>query len=56
MEQPVSSPMLTHWINELMNLLAGNSRYVHYGRLMQLIFVLLVLIFLAIPIVLMLIS
>lgn len=47
--------MLTYWINELMNLLAGNSRYVRYGRVKQFIFVLLVLIFLTIPIVLMLV-
>ncbi|GAB4023245.1 hypothetical protein [Spirosoma koreense] len=31
--------MLTHWINELMNLIAGNSRYVRYSRIRQLAFV-----------------
>lgn len=42
--------MLTHWINELMNLLAGNSVYIHYDRGAQLRFVLFVVLFLAITI------
>ncbi|SFD83062.1 hypothetical protein [Spirosoma endophyticum] len=42
--------MLTHWINELMNLLAGNSVYVHYDRGAKLRFVLFVVLFLAITI------
>ena len=45
--------MLAQWINELMNLLAGNSRYVYYQPLTQLIFiVILLLLFLMIPILL----
>ena len=47
--------MLTHWINELMNLLSGNAVYVHYSRLSQLGFVGLVLLFWAITIALLLV-
>lgn len=50
----VHLPMLTYWINELMNLLAGNSVYVHYDRGPQLRFLLFVFLFLAITIMLIL--
>ena len=44
--------MLAQWINELMNLLAGNSRYVNYPWVSQLIFILILLFFLLIPVLL----
>ncbi|WP_170061216.1 hypothetical protein [Spirosoma aerolatum] len=40
--------MLEHWINELMNLLAGNSRYIRYSRNRQSLFILGILAFLLI--------
>lgn len=44
--------MLHHWLNELMNLLADNSRYRHYGPAAQRGFVLGFLIFLLLPLLL----
>lgn len=38
--------MFTHWINELMNLLAGNSRYKQYSPRKQVYFILGLLLFL----------
>ncbi|MBN8824171.1 MULTISPECIES: hypothetical protein [unclassified Spirosoma] len=40
--------MFEHWINELMNLLAGNSRYMRYSRTRQSLFLLSILAFLVI--------
>jgi hypothetical protein len=42
--------MISHWINELMNLLAGNSRYVHYTQLRKLVFIGILFLFLVISI------
>ena len=44
--------MVRHWINELMNLLAGNSRYITYTGSRQRLFLLVLLLVLLIPIVL----
>lgn len=44
--------MARNWINELMNMVAGNSRYVHYSRFWQLVFMLLLLVLLLIPVLL----
>ena len=44
--------MLEHWINELMNLLAGNSRYVRYSPTRQRQFVLGILAFLVLTLLL----
>jgi hypothetical protein len=41
--------MVQHWINELMNLVAGNSRYVTYSPTSQLSFIVLALFILLIP-------
>jgi len=42
--------MISYWINELMNLLAGNSRYMYYCRPKKLLFISVAFVFLAISI------
>ncbi|MBD2703565.1 hypothetical protein IC229_23175 [Spirosoma sp. BT702] len=37
---------LNHWVNELMNLIVGNSRYVSYTLGKQLVFLVSILLFL----------
>gem|GEM_PF-2759774 len=44
--------MLSHLINELMNLLAGNSRYIQYSRLKKSFFILLILLFVGVSVLL----
>ncbi|ADB38900.1 hypothetical protein Slin_2887 [Spirosoma linguale DSM 74] len=44
--------MVRHWVNELMNLIAGNSRYVHYPVFWQFLFILLLFVLLLIPVLL----
>jgi hypothetical protein len=44
--------MLSHLVNELMNLFAGNSRYVHYNRRRKVLFITGFILFLSIPILL----
>ena len=41
--------MIRHWLNELMNLVAGNSRYVQYERFWQLVFLFVLLFLLTVP-------
>ncbi|MFD2933415.1 hypothetical protein ACFS25_06445 [Spirosoma flavum] len=41
--------MIRNWINELMNLVAGNSRHVTYVGTWQFLFLFILLFFLSIP-------
>lgn len=44
--------MRRHWLNELLNMMAGNSRYIHYSTRAQWLALLVLLLLLSIPILL----
>lgn len=44
--------MVKHWLNEAMNLLGGNSRYVRYRRGDHVLFVVVLMVFFLLPVLL----